>query len=147
MNNLKTSQRGIALIKSFESLELKAYPDPGTGGKPFTIGWGHTKGVKPGDRITEQQAETFLAEDLAVFELTVNSAVKVPVTQNQFDALVSLAFNIGGANFAGSTLVKKLNAGDPRGAADQFLRWKFADGKEMRGLVRRRAAERELFLS
>lgn len=147
MNNLKTSQRGIALIKSFESLELKAYPDPGTGGKPFTIGWGHTKGVKLGDRITEQQAETFLAEDLAVFELTVNSAVKVPVTQNQFDALVSLAFNIGGANFAGSTLVKKLNAGDPRGAADQFLRWKFADGKEMRGLVRRRAAERELFLS
>ncbi|HHQ4314343.1 TPA: lysozyme [Serratia fonticola] len=147
MNNLKTSQRGIALIKSFESLELKAYPDPGTGGKPFTIGWGRTKGVKPGDRITEQQAETFLAEDLAVFELTVNSAVKVPVTQNQFDALVSLAFNIGGANFAGSTLVKKLNAGDPRGAADQFLRWKFADGKEMRGLVRRRAAERELFLS
>lgn len=147
MSNLKTSQRGIALIKSFESLELKAYPDPGTGGKPWTIGWGHTKGVKPGDRITEQQAEAFLTQDLAVFELTVNSAVKVPVTQSQIDALVSLAFNIGGANFAGSTLVKKLNAGDLRGAADQFPRWKFADGKEMRGLVRRRAAERELFLS
>lgn len=147
MSNLKTSQRGIALIKSFESLELKAYPDPGTGGKPWTIGWGHTKGVKPGDRITEQQAEAFLTQDLAVFELTVNSAVKVPVTQSQFDALVSLAFNIGGANFAGSTLVKKLNAGDLSGAADQFPRWKFADGKEMRGLVRRRAAERELFLS
>ncbi|WP_447875217.1 lysozyme [Serratia fonticola] len=147
MSNLKTSQRGIALIKSFESLELKAYPDPATGGKPWTIGWGHTKGVKPGDRITEQQAEAFLTQDLAVFELTVNSAVKVPVTQSQFDALVSLAFNVGGANFAGSTLVKKLNSGDPRGAADQFPRWKFADGKEMRGLVRRRAAERELFLS
>lgn len=147
MSNLKTSQRGIALIKSFESLELKAYPDPGTGGKPWTIGWGHTKGVNPGDRITERQAEAFLTEDLAVFELTVNSAVKVPLTQNQFDALVSLAFNIGGANFAGSTLVKKLNAGDPRGAADQFPRWKFASGKEMKGLVRRRAAERELFLS
>ncbi|MBE0149637.1 lysozyme [Serratia sp. PL7] len=147
MNNLKTSQRGIALIKSFESLELKAYPDPATGGKPWTIGWGHTKGVKPGDRITEQQAEASLTEDLAVFELTVNSAVKAPITQNQFDALVSLAFNIGGPNFAGSTLVKKLNVGDPIGAADQFPRWKFANGKEMRGLVRRRAAERELFLS
>ena len=82
-----------------------------------------------------------------MFELTVNSSVKVPINQNQFDALVSLAFNIGGPNFAGSTLVKKLNSGDPRGAADQFPRWKFADGKEMRGLVRRRAAERELFLS
>lgn len=147
MSNFKTSQRGTAFIKGFESLELKAYPDPGTGGKPWTIGWGHTKGVKPGDRITELEADAFLAEDLAVFELTVKSAVKVPITQNQFDALVSLAFNIGGANFAGSTLVKKLNAGDPIGAADQFPRWKFANGKEMRGLVRRRAAERELFLS
>ncbi|HHQ6569478.1 TPA: lysozyme [Serratia fonticola] len=147
MSNLKTSQRGIALIKSFESLELKAYPDPATGDKPWTIGWGHTKGVKPGDLITEQQAEALLTEDLAVFELTVNSSVKVPITQNQFDALVSLAFNIGGPNFAGSTLVKKLNAGDQRGAADQFPRWKLANGKEMRGLVRRRAAERELFLS
>ncbi|CAI1880000.1 lysozyme [Serratia fonticola] len=144
---MQISNQGRNLIKGFERLELKAYPDPGTGDKPWTIGWGHTKGVKPGVRITEQQAEAFLSEDLAVFELTVNSAVKVPVTQSQFDALVSLAFNIGGANFAVSTLVKKLNAGDPRGAADQFPRWKFANGKEMRGLVRRRAAERELFLS
>ena len=69
------------------------------------------------------------------------------MTQNQFDALVSLVFNIGGANFASSTLVKKFNAGDIQGAADQFPRWKNASGKEMKGLVRRRAAERELFLS
>lgn len=144
---MKTGAKGRELIKSFESLKLKAYPDPATGGKPWTIGWGHTKGVKPGDQITQAQAEAFLAEDLAVFESAVNSAIKRPMTQSQFDAMVSLAFNIGGANFASSTLVKKFNAGDVQGAADQFPRWKNADGKEMKGLVRRRAAERELFLS
>lgn len=144
---MQTSNKGVSLIKGFERLELKAYPDPGTGGKPWTIGWGHTKGVKPGDQITQAQAEAFLAEDLAVFELTVNAAIKRPMTQNQFDAMVSLAFNIGGGNFAGSTLVKRFNAGDVQGAADQFPRWKFANGNEMLGLIRRRAAERELFLS
>ena len=144
---MQISNKGRDFIKGFEKLELKAYPDPGTGGKPWTVGWGHTKGVKPGDQITQAQAEAFLAEDLAVFEAAVNSAIKRPMTQAQFDAMVSLAFNIGGANFASSTLVKKFNAGDVQGAADQFPRWKNANGKEMKGLVRRRAAERELFLS
>ncbi|MFV8984079.1 lysozyme [Serratia fonticola] len=144
---MQISSKGRDLIKGFEKLELKAYPDPGTGGKPWTVGWGHTKGVKPGDHITLAQAEAFLAEDLSVFESAVNAAIKRPMTQNQFDALVSLVFNIGGANFASSTLVKKFNAGDIQGAADQFPRWKNASGKEMKGLVRRRAAERELFLS
>ncbi|MFI8417708.1 lysozyme [Serratia sp. NPDC078593] len=144
---MKTSKYGRKLIKEFESLQLEAYPDPGTGGKPFTIGWGHTRGVNSGDKITEAQAEIFLDEDLAVFELTVNTAINRPLAQNQFDAMVSLAFNIGGKNFAQSTLVKKFNAGDTQGAADEFKRWKFANGEEMRGLVRRRAAERELFLS
>ncbi|MFC0227425.1 lysozyme [Serratia aquatilis] len=144
---MNISNKGISLIKGFEKLELKAYPDPATGGKPWTIGWGHTKGVKPGDRITEQQAEQFFHEDLAVFELTVNSAIKVPMTQNQFDAMVALAFNIGGPSFATSTLVKKFNAGDVRGAADEFPRWKFANCKVKNGLIKRRAAERELFLS
>ncbi|HCU0428839.1 lysozyme [Serratia marcescens] len=144
---MKTSASGREFIKGFESLRLKAYPDPGTGGKPWTIGWGHTKGVKQGDRITHEQAEQFLSDDLAVFELTVNSAIKRPMTQNQFDAMVSLAFNIGGPNFAQSTLVKNFNTGDVQGAADQFPRWKFSDGKVMPGLVKRRAAEREMFLS
>lgn len=144
---MQISNKGRDFIKGFEKLELKAYPDPGTGGKPWTIGWGHTKGVKPGDQITQAQAEAFLREDLAVFEAAVNSAIKRPMTQSQFDAMVSLAFNIGGANFASSTLVKKFNAGDVQGAAAQFPRWKNANGKEMKGLVRRRAAERELFLS
>lgn len=144
---MKTGAKCKELIKSFESLKLKAYPDPGTGGKPWTIGWGHTKGVKPGDQITQVQAETFLAEDLSVFEAAVSTAIKRPMTQNQFDAMVSLAFNIGGSNFASSTLVKKFNAGDASGSADEFLRWNRANGKVMNGLTRRRTAERELFLS
>ena len=144
---MQISNKGRDFIKGFESLRLVAYPDPATGGKPWTIGWGHTKGVKPGDRITQEQAEQFLSDDLSVFELTVNSAIKRPMTQNQFDAMVSLAFNMGGPEFVGSTLVKKFNAGDVLGAADQFPRWKFGKGKVMPGLVRRRAAERETFLS
>lgn len=144
---MKTSVKGREFIKGFEQLRLKAYPDPGTGGKPFTIGWGHTKGVKQGDRITQELAEQFISDDLAVFELTVNSAIKRPMTQNQFDAMVSLAFNIGGSAFAGSTLVKKFNAGDVKGAADEFPKWKNSGGKVMPGLVKRRAAERETFLS
>jgi len=144
---MKTSANGREFIKGFESLRLKAYPDPGTGGKPWTIGWGHTKGVKQGDRITQEQAEQFLSDDLAVFELTVNSAIKRPMMQNQFDAMVSLAFNIGGSAFAGSTLVKKFNVGDAKGVADEFPKWKNSGGKVVPGLVKRRAAEREVFLS
>lgn len=143
---MRTSEQGRDFIKGFEQLRLKAYPDPGTG-KPWTIGWGHTKGVKPGDRITQEQAEAFFSEDLAVFELTVNSAIKRTMTQNQFDAMVSLAFNIGGSAFAGSTLAKKFNAGDIKGAADQFPRWKFSGGVVLPGLVKRRSAERKVFLA
>ncbi|ASL89052.1 lysozyme [Serratia marcescens] len=144
---MKTSNNGRNFIKGFEQLRLKAYPDPGTGGKPWTIGWGHTKGVMQGDRITQEQAEAFFSEDLAVFELTVNSAIKRTMTQNQFDSMVSLAFNIGGPAFAGSTLVKKFNAGDVQAAADEFPKWRNSAGKVMPGLVKRRAAEREIFLS
>ncbi|HGO4163044.1 TPA: lysozyme [Serratia marcescens] len=144
---MKTSNNGRNFIKGFEKLRLKAYPDPGSGGKPWTIGWGHTKGVMQGDRITQEQAEAFFSEDLAVFELTVNGAIKRPMTQNQFDAMVSLAFNIGGPAFAGSTLVKKFNAGDAHEAADEFPKWRNSAGKVMPGLVKRRAAEREMFLS
>lgn len=144
---MQISNKGRDFIKRFEALRLAAYPDPATGGKPWTIGWGHTKGVKPGDRITQEQAEQFFSDDLAVFELTVNSAIKLSMTQNQFDTMVSLAFNIGGPAFAQSTLVKKFNAGDVQGTADQFPRWKFSDGKVMPGLVKRRAAEREMFIS
>ena len=152
----KTSETGIDLIKSFESCRLKAYPDPGTGGEPWTIGWGHTgREVKPGLIWTQQQADKALIEDLMQFEQDVNDLVKVNINQNQFDALVSFAFNVGSdidddtlaEGLGDSTLLKKLNAGDYHGAADEFPKWNKSDGKTLTGLIRRRAAERELFLS
>lgn len=142
---MQTSQRGIALIKSFEGLRLDAYPDPGTGGAPWTIGFGTTKGVKPGMVITADRAEEMLQEDLRIFEAAVNGAVKVRICQHMFDALVSLVYNIGGAAFRDSTLLRKLNAGDYDGAGMEFERWVFAGGRKLAGLVRRRAAERALF--
>ncbi|WP_343619620.1 lysozyme [Acinetobacter proteolyticus] len=145
---MKTSQVGINLITSFEDLRLAAYDD-GVG--VWTIGYGTTVypngiRVKRGDSCTKVQAMSFFQHDLRRFEAAVNQAVKVVVNQNQFDALVSLAYNIGEAAFKGSTLVKQLNAKDYAGAADQFPQWNKGGGKVMKGLVRRRAAERELFL-
>lgn len=139
-----TGQKGKDLIKSFEGLRLKAYPDPATGGMPWTIGYGHTIGVKPGDIITEAQADTFLDSDLARFERAVNNLCPT-TTQNQFDALVSFAFNLGAANLEESTLRKKHNAGDFSGAKAEFAKWNRAAGKEMAGLTRRRAAEAQLY--
>lgn len=143
---MKTSPKGIALIKSAEGLRLKAYPDPGTGGLPWTIGYGSTSGVTRNMVITETQAEQMLAEDLVRFERIVERLVRVPVTQTQFDALVSFTYNVGEGNFTKSTLLRKLNAGDSAGAAEQFSRWVNASGKVLPGLVKRRAAERALFL-
>lgn len=140
---MKTSQAGKDLIKQYEGLKLTAYKC--SAGKD-TIGYGHTHGVKPGDHITKAQAEAFLDEDLAVFELTVNTAIKRPMNPHQFDAMVALAFNIGGAAFAGSTLVKKFNTGDIQGAAKEFPRWCHSGRIVVPGLVKRRAAEREMFL-
>jgi len=149
---MKTSPAGRQAIAHHEGNRLKAYPDPATGGDPWTIGVGHTSAAGPpkvtkGMTITAEESDAILTRDLATFERAVERAVKVPVTQNQFDAMVSLAFNIGGGNFAKSTLVKKLNAGDIASAADAFLSWNKAAGKVMKGLKTRRAAERKLFLS
>ena len=143
---MKTSPKGIALIKSAEGLRLKAYPDPGTGGLPWTIGYGSTSGVTRNMVITEAQAEQMLAADLVRFERIVERAVQVPLNQDQFDALVSFTYNVGEGNFTKSTLLRKLNAGDTAGAAEQFSRWVHAGGKVLSGLVKRRAAERALFL-
>ncbi|MGC0823054.1 lysozyme [Pantoea agglomerans] len=141
---MKVSNNGINLVKRFEGLELKAYRDSvGI----LTIGYGHTHAVKAGDIITGEQADAFLREDLQVAELTVNTNVKVKLTQGQFDALVSFVFNLGSGNFVKSTLIKKLNAGDYAGAADEFGKWVNAGGKKLPGLVKRRAAEREVFLT
>ncbi|MEX0446033.1 lysozyme [Xenorhabdus sp. SGI246] len=144
---MKISENGLRFIQQWEGLKLKAYPDPATGGFPWTMGYGHTKGVKPGQEITEQQAEAFLHDDLEPIYITIESSVKVSLTQGQFDALCSFTFNCGVGNFVRSTLLKKLNASDYKGAADEFLRWNKAAGKVLRGLNNRRASERQMFLS
>ncbi|MDH1725063.1 lysozyme [Acinetobacter johnsonii] len=148
-DEMHISPSGIDLICNFEGLRLKAYDD-GVG--VWTIGFGTTKypngiRVKKGDACTLDQAKAYMQNDLKSFEQTVNNTVKVPLNQNQFDALVSLAYNIGTNAFSKSTLVKKLNANDIRGAADQFDVWVNAGGKRMQGLVNRRAREKALFIS
>jgi len=145
---MKTSNMGLNLIKGFEGKRLSAYDD-GVG--IWTIGFGTIKypngiRVKKGDTCTEQQAENYLRNDLAKFETAINKLVKVPLAQNQFDALASFTYNLGETNLANSTLLRKLNKGDYQGAADQFLVWNKAGSKVMKGLVRRREAERALFL-
>ena len=142
----------LALIKDFEGLRTRAYADPATGGEPWTIGYGHTGAAGPpavarGMRITPAFAEAILVRDLETVAGHVAMRVKVPITDNQFGALVSFAFNCGIANFDRSTLLAKLNAADFDGAADEFARWNRAAGRVMAGLSRRRAAERALFRS
>lgn len=144
---MKLSQRGIDLIKQFEGYSSKAYPDPATGGAPWTIGYGTTNGVKPGMVITAEQAENMLRDDVAKFERGVSALLTAPTTKGQFDAMVSLAYNIGLGNFGKSTLLKKHNARCYTCAADQFRVWNRANGKVMNGLTKRRAAEREVYMS
>ena len=148
IDQMAVSLFGVDLICDFEGKRLVAYDD-GVG--VWTIGFGTTiypNGikVKKGDTCTEAQAKSYMAHDLKKFEQAVNGAVNIPLNQNQFDALVSLAYNIGTGAFNKSTLVKKLNAGDIRGAADQFDVWVNAGGKRMQGFVNRRAKEKEVFL-
>ena len=147
--SMSVSNKGVDLICEFEGKRLVAYDD-GVG--IWTIGFGTIKypngvRVKKGDTCTLDQAKEYMRHDLIEFEHTVNSSVKVPLNQNQFDALVSLAYNIGSNAFKSSTLVKKLNAGDYHGAADQFNVWVNGGGKRMQGLVNRRDREKLLFLS
>jgi lysozyme len=139
---MHTSQKGLDLIKSFEGLRLSAYKCPAD---VWTIGYGTTAGVKPGQNITKERAEELLREDVKRFEQQVMRLVKVPLTQGQFDALTSFVYNLGAGNLSNSTLLRLLNAGDYAGAAAQFDRWNKAGGKVLAGLVRRRAAERALF--
>ena len=141
------SKAGLALIKSFEGLLLKAYPDPATGGAPWTIGYGHTgPEVRKGLVWTQAQANNALADDVSRFADGVKALLDVaPTTQGQFDAMVSLAYNVGIGNFSGSTLRKKHVAGDYAGAAAEFAKWNKAGGRVMAGLTRRRAAEAAMY--
>ncbi|MDP1534689.1 MAG: lysozyme [Rubrivivax sp.] len=146
---LVTSAKGLDLIKVSEGLETEAYPDPGNRltGEPWTIGYGHTRGVRRGDTCDEEQATAWLREDLGVAERAVRHLVDVPLSQGQFDALTSFVFNVGPSAFGNSTLLRLLNAGDAAGAAGQFKRWNRGADGVLPGLVIRRAAERDLFLS
>lgn len=139
---MKINDKGIDLIQSFEKLELKAYNCPAG---IRTIGYGHTQGDFP-DTIDERQADEYLLEDLAEAEKAVNAYVNFELNENEFSALVSLVFNIGSGNFKSSTLLKRLNEGQIELAADQFQWWRKAKGKILKGLVKRRAKEKRLFI-
>lgn len=142
------SEKGLTLIKYYEGLHLKAYQC--CAGR-WSIGYGHTHKVISTDVITQEQAEAFLREDIAQVTALLNTQIKVPLTQNQYDALCSLVFNIGGTAFTTSTLLKKLNGGDYLGAASEFMKWRKAtvNGKKipLLGLIKRRQAEKALFES
>lgn len=145
------NQESLDLIKAFESLFLEAYQ---CSADVWTIGWGTTS-TKPGGhddgtiykgmRINGATAEHYLRQDLDYFEKVVLRLVKVDLTDDEFGALVSFAFNVGEGNLKSSTLLKKLNAGDKPGASKQFIRWNKASGKTLNGLTRRRASEERLF--
>lgn len=141
---MRLSKQGLDLIKSFEGCKLKSYL---CSAGVLTIGYGHTGGVKPEQTITQEQADSLLKEDLVKFEVVVNRLLKAEVSQNQYDALVSFAFNCGEGNLAKSTLLKLVNEGKHREAGVQFLRWNKAAGVVVAGLTRRRQAEKELFES
>ena len=141
---MNTSPKGIALIKEFEGLRLKAYKCPGG---VWTIGYGHTAGVKPGMVISEAQAEEYLKADLIAFERYLNG-LGLALNQNQFDALVSFIYNVGTGNFSNSTLLRKVRANPQENSImDEFLRWVYSKGRVLPGLQRRRLAEMKLYFS
>ena len=144
---------GIALIKRFEGCarrrhdgDFEAYPDPGTGGEPWTIGWGATgPGIGPASIWTQAQCNARLEADLVRYANEVSAMLATaPTTQNQFDALVSFHYNTGAIGRA--TLTRRHCAGDLAGAAREFARWNRAGGRVLSGLTRRRSAERQLYL-
>lgn len=144
--SMTPSENALNLIKRFESCSLHAYPDPGShDGRPITIGWGHTgSSVTHGMQITRGTADMLLTIDL----LTPAKALRgLAVNQNQYDALVSLIFNIGVGAFETSTLKKRLVVKDYAGAAEEILKWDHANHVILPGLTKRREAERELFLT
>lgn len=152
------NSRGLVLIQHFESClkstgdgRFRAYADPGYGWKLPTIGWGTVaypdgRRVKQGDVITQAQADEYLAWEVAEKAAGVAKLLTVSPNDDQFAALVSFSYNVGLGNLKTSTLLKRFNAGDLAGAADQFLRWNKSNGKVLRGLTRRRQSERNLFL-
>ena len=141
---MEISDKGIKLIKEFEGLELTSYLCPA---KVWTIGYGHIKGVQEGMEWTEEQAEEALKEEVVGYCRYVEEYVKVPLNQNQFDALVSWTYNLGPTSLKKSTMLKVLNKGNYDEVPEQIKRWNKARGQVLNGLVRRRDTEAELFVS
>ncbi len=141
---MEASGAAYALIREFEGLKCEAYQ---CSAKVWTIGYGHTRGVRKGQRCDLRQAEQWLKEDVEEAERGVRSLFKWPLTQNQFDALVSFVFNLGAMQISGTGIQSLINSGDMAAAAERLLKWNIADNKVSEGLTRRRRAERELFLS
>lgn len=146
---MKTSDKGIAFIKSFETLRLQAYKPVRTE-KYYTIGYGHYgPDVIPGMVITEPEAEALLQTDLVDFEICVNrSTAGWNLRQCQFDALVSFTFNVGVNAIQNSTLLKLIKQGaSEKAIRDEFARWCYSDGRVLKGLQRRRQAEADMYFS
>lgn len=139
---MKVSQDCVELVKHFEGFEDTAYLCPAN---VWTIGYGRTRNVKEGDRITEPQAERDLLEELEEFKHQVLNSVKVELKQNELDALTSWTYNLGVGNLKSSTLLKKLNAGNKSEVPVEMIRWNKANGKVLAGLTKRREAEAELW--
>ena len=141
---MKISLEGLSLIKKFEGCKLEAYK---CSAGVWTIGYGHTTGVKEGDVCTQEEAEKLLRGDIFNFEEYVQDSVKVDLDQSQFDALVAWTFNLGPGNLRSSTMLKKLNNGEYESVPFEMRRWNKAGGKTLDGLIRRRQAESLLFES
>lgn len=145
---MRTSEQGIQMIKDFEGFADRAYPDPGTGSAPYTIGYGRTHRVKPDQRCDRLQADYWLRhQDVPAAEKCVNEHVNRPLKQHEYDALVSFVFNLGCANFHQSTLLKLINLGKKKAAAGEFHKWCHSGQKTLPGLVKRRAKEADVFLN
>lgn len=136
------SKACLDLIKKYEGFQREAYRCPAG---VWTIGYGHTRGVKKGDVCDEEMADAWLRGDAAGAATCVRAKVRVALAQHQFDALVSFVFNIGCGKFARSPLLKRVNAGDFEGAAVEFAKWKHGGGRVLEGLVRRREEEEAMF--
>ena len=147
---MKTSDNGKNVLKAFEGFRAEIYAD--VGGRE-TIGYGHClthKEIETGEydrRLSKDEASDLMDRDLINFEIGINQHVKVPLTQNQFDALICFVYNLGLGNLYSSTLLRELNSGNYKKAADEFLRWNHVGGKVCAGVTHRREKERELFLS
>jgi lysozyme len=139
---MRTSEPGKEFIKDFEGCKLEAYQ---CSGGVWTIGYGHTRHVQEGDKITSKEADAFLVKDIEMVEHHVNRLVNVHLLTNEWDAVVSWCFNLGCGNLRASTMLRVINAGDIDKVSEQIVRWDKAGGKVVAGLTRRRKAEAQLF--